>query len=633
MQKFNLKELLEFKPEDGIISLKENRLVLFHATALVQLKYELICSLGKDIAQGILYRFGYRCGVYDAKMIIRDYGMEIKYIDLGPIIYRWKGNGQVKVIKEMRYGPNLSRYHVEGRWENSHEAEQFVQQYGLSGYPVCWISTGYASGFSSIISGQKMVCIEKTCAGMGHEHCNWEMRTRENWGDSAVEDLYDLNYKSNFKNLQTMMAEQKAIDIKQKMTQLVLEGQGIKGIADALSEIVGSQIVVFDRFLNVVTLCWNGINSSTQPDILKNSLQEYLAGEIVKDVRPLWQDKKGMAKLSCLMENREQKTWIVSPIVAGSKIWGYILIEEEKEFSEENLFIIEHAGTLCALDYLKQESALEVELRLKGDLLEELFGGRDLKQEEIVAWAIKLGCYLTNVHRVFVIDIIRYGSDYNHLTGDVFDFVKAGIDDLIKRHFPGSLVAVKKKRILVLLRMPEQEQYGEETGDFSKLTKSWAARNLVNYSVNIVWGRPCLEFEDYRKSYDEAWKTANILRDLNRKNQSAGYEDLGIYALLWESGNKEQLKDYALTLLRPLLEYDREHNTNFMETLELFLRKNCSLTDTAKSAFFHINTLRYRMKRIEELTGINLSRDEDRFHAQLSLRLFKILNELKEVVK
>jgi len=627
MHKFNLRELLEFKPEEGVISLKEDRLVLFQATALGHLKYELICSLGKDIAQGILYRFGYRCGIYDAKMITADYGEEIKFIGLGPVIYRWKGNGQVKVIKELRFGPGLSRYHVEGRWENSHEAEHFVKHYGFTEHPVCWISTGYASGFSSIISGQEMVCIEKTCTGMGHKYCSWEMRTKENWGNLAIKDLYDINYKLNFKNLQTMLAEQESAEVNRKMTQLVLEGKGVRGIAETLSEIIKSSVVIFDRALNIMTVCWTEPGSYIQIESLKRYLQEYLAGEVQGGKWRQGLDKKVVTRLSCWMENYEQQTWIVSPVTAGSKSCGYLMVKEENELSELNLFTIEHASTLCALEYMKQQSALEVELRLKGDLLEEIFTGGDLKQEQILTWAMRMGCDLRVPHQVFVIDLLKMGPsiDENSYAEEIFGFVKTGIDELINRLFPGSLVAVRKKRIIVLLGLSGHNEQRNEAAEFTSLTRNWIDKNLVNYAANIVWGRVCSTFDDYRKSYDEGMKAANILRDLERSNENIGFVELGIYSILWESGNKEHLKEYALSILKPLLDYDREHNTNLLGTLKIYLEKNCGLTETAKVIFLHPNTLRYRLKRIKELTGMDLSNDEDRFQAQLSLRLLKTL--------
>ncbi len=631
MRDFNLRELLEFKPEEGIISLKDSRMVLLHVTALAHLKYELICSLGKDIAQGVLYRLGYRCGMHDAKMIAANYGKEMQFIDLGPIIYQWKGNGQVKIIKELRFGPNLSRYHVEGRWENSHEAEQFVQNYGQAEHPVCWISTGYASGYSSVFAGQEMICVEKTCAGMGHQHCSWEMRTSDNWGNLANKDVYNINFTHSFKNLQTMLAEQKSVDLNRKMTRLMLEGKGVQQIAESLNNIVASQVVIFDCFLNIPAMRWMGMSNHIQIDILRQNLQEYLSKQIPEPVpkpgNPQKQlESKSVTRLSYWMENYEQQSWIIAPIMTGIKCWGYLLVKEENEFSELNLLTIEHASTLCALDYLRQESALEVELRLKGDLLGELFSGEP-ELEQVQARAMKLGFDLTKPHQIYVVDLIKPdqpGVETN-LDDELFEFIKADINNLINRISPGSLVALRKNRIVVVLKILEQDDQTENNDLFPDLARVWVQKKLTGYAPNIVSGRLCTVFTDYRYSYEEAWKAADILRDLGKNDVTTSFEDLGIYAILWESGNKQQLKEYALSMLSPLLAYDREHNTNLLWTLELFLENKCGYSETSKAAFLHINTLRYRLKRVEELTGLNLARNEDRFQAQLSIRLLKIL--------
>ena len=628
MRNFNLRELLEFKPEEGIISLKESRMVLLHVTALAHLKHELICSLGKDIAQGVLYRFGYRCGMHDAKMIAASYGKEMRYIDLGPIIYRWKGNGQVKIIKESRFGPNLSRYHVEGRWENSHEAEQFVQNYDRAGYPVCWISTGYASGFASVFAGQERICVEKTCAGMGHRFCIWEMRTSENWGNLANKDFYDINFKLNSKNLQTMLAEQNSVDLNRKMTSLMLEGKGVQEISETLSDIVGAQTVIFDSFLNIPAMCWTGITSHIQIDILRQKLQEYLSKRVPEIGAPLKQATfKTITRLPFWMENYERQSWIIAPVMTGAKCWGYLLVKEDGEFSELDLLTIEHACTLCALDYLKQESALEVELRLKGDLLGELFSGEEPEREQVQARAMKLGFDLKKPHQIYVLDLINPGQPgaKTGIDNEVFEFVKTDINKLINRFFPGSLVAIRKNRVVVVLNISEFIEESNNYATFSNWVRDWMQKNLTGYQANIVWGRVCLQFSDYRHSFEEAWKAADILKDLGKNNVATSFENLGIYAILWESGNKRQLNEYALSMLSPLLKYDREHNTNLLWTLELFLENKCGFSETARAAFLHINTLRYRLKRVEELTSFDLSRNEDRFQVQLSIRLLKIL--------
>lgn len=80
-----------------------------------------------------------------------------------------------------------------------------------------------------------------------------------------------------------------------------------------------------------------------------------------------------MTRINYMAGNGVTQTWIASPIAGGSALWGFVLVHEVKELSEIKIMAMEHACTLCSLELLKQGSALEVELRLKGDVLNDLF--------------------------------------------------------------------------------------------------------------------------------------------------------------------------------------------------------------------------------------------------------------------
>lgn len=67
-----------------------------------------------------------------------------------------------------------------------------------------------------------------------------------------------------------------------------------------------------------------------------------------------------------------------------------------------------------------------------------------------------------------------------------------------------------------------------------------------------------------------------------------------------------------------LEEYDALHEGNLKETLRLFLQNRCGYTDTAEALFIHRSTLLYRLRRIQELTGLNLDSYETRLHLALS---------------
>lgn len=59
-------------------------------------------------------------------------------------------------------------------------------------------------------------------------------------------------------------------------------------------------------------------------------------------------------------------------------------------------------------------------------------------------------------------------------------------------------------------------------------------------------------------------------------------------------------------ILYSLMAYDKKYNTNLIQTLEVYLNKNCNLNQTAETLFIHRNTIKYRLQRIEEITNTSL---------------------------
>jgi hypothetical protein len=96
---------------------------------------------------------------------------------------------------------------------------------------------------------------------------------------------------------------------------------------------------------------------------------------------------------------------------------------------------------------------------------------------------------------------------------------------------------------------------------------------------------------------------------------------LGSYELLLALVPEEASLAYRTRLLAPLLAYDRSHGTELVRTLEVFLACSGSWTKAARAMFVHVNSLRYRIRRIEELTGRDLHSLADQAALLLALRL------------
>jgi DNA-binding PucR family transcriptional regulator len=93
-----------------------------------------------------------------------------------------------------------------------------------------------------------------------------------------------------------------------------------------------------------------------------------------------------------------------------------------------------------------------------------------------------------------------------------------------------------------------------------------------------------------------------------------------LHELLLASVPAPVLRSFSDRLLGPLQEYDDRHNAELTSTLRSFLACDGSWSACASLMFVHVNTVRYRMSRVEALTGRDLSALADRVDFFLALR-------------
>ncbi|NMO36108.1 PucR family transcriptional regulator [Streptomyces sp. GMY01] len=102
---------------------------------------------------------------------------------------------------------------------------------------------------------------------------------------------------------------------------------------------------------------------------------------------------------------------------------------------------------------------------------------------------------------------------------------------------------------------------------------------------------------------------------------AAGHQELASHVLLLPFVPDDVRRAFTARLLDPLRDYDRRHRAELIPTLEAFLDCDGSWTRCATRLHLHVNTLRYRVGRIEQLTGRDLSRLEDKLDFFLALRM------------
>ena len=194
----DLTEVLHFALGDGRIWLNDQRVVLMQSSVLGRIREEIIDAFGTDTARAMFMRIGYMQGVRDAELIQKRWPHEdlTHALAAGPRVHTLEGFVKV-TTKHFEFDGNKGTYFGEFLWDDSSEAAEHLASYGVSTQPVCWLQTGYPSGYTSKLFGKPVIFREVECVGMGAKRCTVIGQNAEAWEKDAPErEYFGLNWKN-----------------------------------------------------------------------------------------------------------------------------------------------------------------------------------------------------------------------------------------------------------------------------------------------------------------------------------------------------------------------------------------------------------------------------------------------------
>jgi DNA-binding PucR family transcriptional regulator len=128
---------------------------------------------------------------------------------------------------------------------------------------------------------------------------------------------------------------------------------------------------------------------------------------------------------------------------------------------------------------------------------------------------------------------------------------------------------------------------------------------------------------DSTRAYRESVDAATIGRALLGNGGAIAYSQLGAYRYLVQIGVQDAPRDRMRAAVDELIAYDAKRQTALLDTLEQYLAERRSVIESARALFIHPNTLRQRLGRIEELTGLALDQD-DLLSLELAIKLARL---------
>jgi len=388
--------------------------------------------------------------------------------------------------------------------------------------------------------------------------------------------------------------------IHQTFTDLVLEGGDLQDIAQALADLCFGEITITDRF-----------------------------GEPLAQAQP--------------SQNTEAPKTpaerCVRPIQVKRRTMAWILLETWRPAIEEvDIVALERAATVVAMVVFREERARDVEKRRKRDFLNALVTREFASPAEATENAQVVGVRFLPPYAVVVVhidsyaDLLREGQsreDHSEL-----EYATAGLFDLIWREVQsrakGSLIwEMDSSRYGVLYPIRTSGTAAKRyLIEVCNQLRKQAKANIDTFTITITIGiGPCApDVMGLPDAFEQARLAAEIGCRVFGPNGIHHYQDLGIYQLLANQPDQKVLRDFADTMLGPLLEYDKTKRTDLTLTLDAMLATDGTRKAAAK-LYIHPKTLAFRKKRIEGVLDVSLQDPEVRLRYGVALKALQVTGD------
>ncbi|GHH99896.1 PucR family transcriptional regulator [Neobacillus kokaensis] len=276
---------------------------------------------------------------------------------------------------------------------------------------------------------------------------------------------------------------------------------------------------------------------------------------------------------------------------------------------------------LTALFFQTEEMFREQQERFKEHFLYDLLYHKFESKKVMVTQGKVWGWNLEKPHHLFVINV--------HPSNDVMENME-WLDEMIvhieteKQELNENIIIFPfQDQIVMLLEdsLPrsQSERKGaalEIAGQIEKgLTSKWPD---CQFWIGI--GKWYQDSINLNKSYQEAKIALQFGQVWFEKKRIFHMSDLGLLYLLTHV-HREILYDYSKEYLSSLIESDEENGTEYVKTLKAFIQHQGIITDVSEALFVHPNTLRNRLKKIENLTGVDLQKPEEFMNLMTAVKI------------
>jgi purine catabolism regulator len=397
--------------------------------------------------------------------------------------------------------------------------------------------------------------------------------------------------------------------IYRQLAQMSIENHGLPAIVATLRDIVKKSVILHDEQFIVQTQAL--IDPCTfSPNELKTSLAtatlDQWSGDHTLDSKaPPWK---------YVDLNTPGWACLVTAIVIEGQLGGYISILGPKDNLDDlDRLAAERGSLVCAMELAKQRAVIAVENRFRGDFLAMLLTTNAAEEAALTRRATEMGYDLNHQHAVILINLTRSSTRAWAVVADELRASLAGTSIQ-------ALFCTYEEKLAALCAADDAASLKNIT-QYAQTARERILALAPDVRVAMGLGQTGTGLLGLRRSFGQAREALSLAQTLFDGDKVFSFGDMGLYHLLNHLQGCDQLQDFYDQVLTPLADYDREHDTQLVPTLEAFFTYLGNVSQTAEALHLHRNSLLYRLERIADICDVDLNDADDRFALQLALKI------------
>lgn len=411
----------------------------------------------------------------------------------------------------------------------------------------------------------------------------------------------------------------RSTEISALLTKTILSGEKAENIVKIVASFIKNPIALLDASLNLII---------GEPYYDKN---EFLIEKEIKNLinMNIIHEHHFIGEAPLIKEcniNGEQIRLVIYNIIVKKSLYGYLIIwEAHKLLDEIDYNALTYASTAIALDFMRTSNIEEQHKNNIRDFWEDVFSDTSLSAESIIKKGKLLGLNIAPLNNVMIVKIGKLecnkGNNIYECIEDsaLINLIALRIKLLADKYFPLNYLHLNSEGIIIIFQTEKACDRKSKILELAAQIRSTLSKIKGNMIVFIGNGSDARSAKEIKLSFAHANTAIEIAKCIEPMGAEVNYDDLGINKFIWIVANNLLMKDY-IDLVLPDVD---KCNSSIIETLEVYLECNKSITKASKHLYVHPNTVKIRLKKAKQLLGEDILDDKCWLDTLICLKLNK----------